>query len=145
MDNGLTKKKHPYLTLLVAIIAMLIFPYCIFKLLSAVMKEYSTYSDALIFAQAESLTGLCSTVWALSWIQIGLYREPVRVVIERWHEFIGYIKCGLWGEGFRSYLQNIKENGINLVMFLCLTAFQVYLLVDGLQRFFNITGHWPTD
>ena len=72
-----------------------------------------------------------------------LYREPIRVVIERWHELFGYLKCSLWGEGFRSYLQNIKENGINLFVFLCLTGIQVYLLVDGVQRFFNITGHWP--
>ncbi|MBQ1521405.1 MAG: hypothetical protein IIZ74_01430, partial [Erysipelotrichaceae bacterium] len=53
MNEGLTKKKHPYLELITACIAMLGFPYLTFILFSAVMKEYSKYSPALISAQAE--------------------------------------------------------------------------------------------
>ena len=66
MDNGITRKKHPYLIMFVAIWAMLFVPGAIFTLLSGVMKEYSHYSDALRHAQAEGLAGLCGTVFALS-------------------------------------------------------------------------------
>ena len=140
MDNGFTREKHPILEVIVAIIGMFAVPGIIYALFSAVMREYSTYSEALISAQAEGFAGIIGIVYALTLVFTDYLKGPGTVVEERWRNFLDFIKCGLWGEGFRGYLHDIKENGITFLAFLILTGFEIFLFVDGLRRFFAIMG-----
>ena len=138
MNEGLTKKKHPYLELITACIAMLGFPYLTYILFSAVMKEYSKYSPALISAQAEALSGMIGVAFAGILLLSGLFKEPYRIMKERWLEFFEDISYGLKDIAFRSFRKNIRENGINFVAFLLLTALQFWITFDGINRFLSI-------
>ena len=143
MDNrneGLTKKNHPYIELLTACIAMLGFPYLIYIMFSAAMKHYTRYSPALIAAQAEGFAGLIGTAFALMLFLSGIYKRPWQVTVERWKEFFGYARYGLWASAFQSLWLSIKEEGMNFLFYIALTAIQLWLAVDGINRFFTIIG-----
>lgn len=138
MNEGLTKKKHPYLELITACVAMLGFPYLTYILFSAVMKEYSKYSPALISAQAEALSGMIGVAFAGILLLSGLFKEPYKVMKERWQELFEDIKYGLKDIAFRSFRKNIRENGINFVAFLLLIALQFWITFDGINKFLSI-------
>lgn len=138
MNEGLTKKKHPYLELITACVAMLGFPHLTYILFSAVMKEYSKYSPALISAQAEALSGMIGVAFAGILLLSGLFKEPYRIMKERWLEFFEDISYGLKDTAFRSFRKNIRENGINFVAFLLLTALQFWITFDGINKFLSI-------
>ena len=138
MNEGLTKKKHPYLELITACIAMLGFPYLTYIMFTAVMREYSKYSPALISAQAEALAGMIGIAFAGILLLAGLFKEPFMVMKERWREFFEDINYGLKDTAFRSFRKNIRENGINFVAFLLLTALQFLVTLDGINRFLAI-------
>ncbi len=138
--NGLTREKHPYVELFTAISAMLALPAAVYFLLSAVMKEYSNYSPALIAAQAEAFAGICGSVFALILYTCGLFIEPFIIFISRWAGLLGYIRYGLWDIGLKSYLTSLKEDGFAIWGYIVMTGFELFLVFDGLGKFFAITG-----
>ena len=141
MDNeGLSKKKHPFVELFVATFFMLAVPFTIYIFFSSAMKLLTHYSPSLIACQSEAFAGLIGTAFAMMLIFSDFLNEPFKVVINRWWELFDNIRYGLWGVGLRCYLRNIWEHGIHFWWYLALTGFEVFLIVDGLKKFFAIVG-----
>ena len=138
--NGLTRQKHPFVELIAATCTMLALPALVYVLLSAVMKEYSHYSPALIAAQAEAFAGICGSVFALILFYCGIFMEALMTFISRWAKLIGYIRYDMWEIGWKTYLTSLKEDGFTFCGFLLLTGFELFLVFDGLGKFFAITG-----
>ena len=138
--NGLTRQKHPFVELLTAISAMLALPALVYVLLSAVMREYSNYSPALIAAQAEAFAGICGSVFALILYKCGLFIEPFVTFISRWSKLISYIRYDMGEIGWKAYLTSLKEDGVTFLGYVLLTGFELFLVFDGLNKFVAITG-----
>ncbi|MBQ1522238.1 MAG: hypothetical protein IIZ74_05700, partial [Erysipelotrichaceae bacterium] len=89
-------------------------------------------------AQAEALSGMIGVAFAGILLLSGLFKEPYRIMKERWMEFFEDINYGLKDTAFRSFRKNIRENGINFVAFLLLVAVQLLVTLDGINKFLSI-------
>ncbi len=142
MDNkeGLSKKKHPYAELIIFSFFMLAVPFTIYIFFSSAMKYITKYSPALISCQAEAFAGIIGTAFAGMLLFSDVFSNPFKIVIERWAELFDNIRYGLWHVAKDTYLHDLKENGINFWIYLVLSGFEVFLIVDGLKKFFAIVG-----
>ena len=142
MDNneGLSKKRHPFVELLVVTFFMLAVPFIVFVLLRKAMTEWTHYGPKLVFCQSETFAGLIGTAFAVMLIMSDVFNKPFKTVVDRWLELFDNIRYGLWSVGFRVYFDNIRENGLHFWWYLALIGFEVYLVLDGLRRFFDIVG-----
>ena len=139
LPKGLTTRKHPFVELFMYTAFMTTTPAFLIWFFTIVMKEYTKYSDALIYCQSLTLTGVIMIVFVGIMILLDIYTEPFRIVINRIKDFIGYARSGLWRTAFHNYWEDIKENGINLLLYLVFVANNVLMVVYGIQQFIQIT------
>lgn len=143
MDNGFTRKKHPIAELLIVTFFMLALPKVIFNITSALLRDFTNNSSDLVFAQAEAFAGIIGSVFSITLYMTGFLLEPFMKVAARWYDLIGYLQFGLFKLGFRSYFRRLREDGINLWLYIALMCFEVFLAIDGFRRFFVLTGWLP--
>ena len=138
LPKGLTTRKHPVVELFMYTAFMTTTPAFLIWFFTIVMKEYTKYSDPLIHCQALTLTGVIMIVFVGIMILLDIFKEPFMIVVNRMNDFIGYARSGLWRTAFHYYWEDIKENGINLLLYLVFVANNVLMVVYGIQLFIQI-------
>ncbi|MCR5067836.1 MAG: hypothetical protein K6A14_07230 [Erysipelotrichaceae bacterium] len=140
VNSGVTKKKHPFVELLTVTFFMLAVPYVIFLMCRALLRTYTNNSSALINAQSEAFAGLIGTGVMFVLFLSDSFIIPLMAVLERWHELIADIRAGMWRSGLKTYAYNLKEKGILFWYYLALFGFEIWLIIDGCQRFVELLG-----
>ena len=81
---GFTKKRHPLLELLAAAALLLGFPYGVYRLVAALLREYTNYSAAMIHVNAKIYAGVIGCACAALLLVVGFYSMAFQTVAERW-------------------------------------------------------------
>ncbi len=140
VNEGITKKKHRLLELLITAFFLLLITYLTYLISDAIIRKFTGNSPALRFCQAEAFAGIIGSAFAALLLLTGLLDEPFHNVAERWKELGADFSCGLWQSGLRSYLYALKDKGIYFWLYLALFGFEVFLIIDGVRRFSELTG-----
>ena len=138
---GFTKKRHPLLELLAAAAFLLGFPYGVYRLVAALLREYTNYSAAMIHVNAKIYAGVIGCACAALLLVVGFYSLAFQTVAERWGELFEDLRSGIPQEGFHAYLRNLREGGINFWVYMAMAALHVYLIIDGLKELRQLTGN----
>ena len=138
LPKGLTTRKHPFVELFMYTAFMVTTPAFLIWFFTIVMKEYTKYSDELIYCQAVALTGMIMISFVGIMVLLDVYTEHFMIVINRIKEFISSARSGLWRTAFHYYWEDIKENGINLLLYLVFVTNNVLMVVYGIQQFIQI-------
>ena len=139
LPEGLTTKRHQGVELFMYIAFMVTTPIFLIWFFTIVMKEYTKYSPELIHCQALALTGIIMIAFVGIMILLDIFTEPFKIVVNRIAEFISSARSGLWRTAFRYYWEDIKENGINLLLYLVFVVNNILMAVYGIQQFLQIT------
>ena len=139
LPQGLTTKKHPAVELFMYTAFMVTTPIFLIWFFTIVMREYTKYSEELIHCQALALTGVIMIVFVGILILLEVFKEPVRIGINRLKEFFSSARSGLWRTAFHYYWEDIKENGINLLLYLVFVVNNVLMVVEGVRQFIQLT------
>lgn len=132
-----TKYRSPYYGLWVACLIMVVVSLAAYGLIYAVMVKYQTDHPELNEPSARALGFCVGAVFDLMCFACGAFKQHSDAVIKRIFAFFGNLKVGL-GFALHCYLEDIKSDGVVLVIVLSLTAFTGLVAYTGLRDFFAL-------
>lgn len=133
-DNS---NKSPYHGMWIACMIMIAVPLALFALVTYVLNNFSPHTQAVNDSTAKAIGFGLGSVFHLTCIVCGAFRESFRVVIKRIAEFFENLTISV-KFAFQDYWWNIKHYGVVFWGYFIIMAVCLSICIDGVRDFLTI-------
>lgn len=130
MQND-NKHQSPYRGFWVVLLALILVPLVLFLIVKGALGNFSQFSPAMDLLTAKVIGLGCGSLFHLICIIGGVFTPSWRAVKYRIGEFFENLTVGV-GYAFTTYLEDMREDGVTLLIYLLPVAINLAIVVDSL-------------